>query len=348
MLKKTLLIFLTTILLITGLPFLKSKSDQGVSPSLQKPQFTPHTPTLEQIFRDDHTWISTLSAERVRVLVATGDVILARSVNFQAAKRGRFKWSFEKTADILKKADITLINLESPLVENCPLTNEGMRFCGDPAHLEGLRFAGVDVVNLANNHLGDYGVEGIESTINLLKKASILFTGTSGPVFKDVQGLRFAFLGYNDVGHPEKILAWAEKEKIISDISKVREKTDVVIVSFHWGIEYTNEPTKRQRELAHLAIDSGADLIIGNHPHSIQPVEIYKGKLITYAHGNFVFDQMWSEKTKRGVIGHYSFYDDKLIDVEFFPVLIEDYGQPYFLELTEKEKVLEAMKEGPN
>src|SRR6185437_11714659 len=100
-----------------------------------------------------------------------------------------------------------------------------------------------------------------------------------------------------------------------------------------------------QSELAHLAIDSGADLVIGNHPQWIEPAELYKGKLITYAHGNFVFDQMWSEKTEEGIVGKYTFYDKRLIDVEYLPIKIEDYGQPYFLQGTDKQKILDQMKQ---
>jgi poly-gamma-glutamate synthesis protein (capsule biosynthesis protein) len=92
-----------------------------------------------------------------------------------------------------------------------------------------------------------------------------------------------------------------------------------------------------------LAIDAGADLVIGNHPHWIQPVELYNGKLITYAHGNFVFDQEWSLETKQGVVGRYTFYDTQLVDVEFLPVLIENYGQPHFLMGAEKQFILDHM-----
>jgi len=357
MIKKALILeFVVTILV--GLFLLKRffyepkkffPESVSLSPSApvitKKLQFTPSLPSLNQIFNDDHEWMATLSAERVRVLIATGDVIPARSVNFQATKRNNFRWPFEKTADVLKKADITLINLESPLVKDCPLTNEGMIFCGDLRHLEGLVYAGVDVANLANNHLGNYGEEGIKSTVNLLKSASILSTGLSGLIFKDIGGVRFAFLGYNEIGHSESMLSWMNEEKIVSEIKEARKQADVIIVSFHWGVEYTEQPSDRQRQLAHLAIDVGADLIIGNHPHWIQPVEIYKNKLITYAHGNFVFDQMWSEKTKQGVVGRYTFYDDKLIDVEFLPIFIEDYGQPHFLELEERNKILQEMKQ---
>lgn len=92
-------------------------------------------------------------------------------------------------------------------------------------------------------------------------------------------------------------------------------------------------------------IDSGADLVIGNHPHWVQPVELYKGKLITYAHGNYIFDQMWSDETKIGVLGKYTFYENQLIDVEYIPIKIEYYGQPYVLNGVDKEKILESMKE---
>ncbi|EKD67007.1 MAG: hypothetical protein ACD_48C00640G0003, partial [uncultured bacterium] len=95
-----------------------------------------------------------------------------------------------------------------------------------------------------------------------------------------------------------------------------------------WGEEYTATPSARQKELAHFIIDSGADLILGNHPHWIQPPEVYSGKYIMYAHGNTIFDQMWSEETKIGVIGKYTFSGMRLVDVEFIPTYIQDYGQP--------------------
>ncbi|MDH7499470.1 MAG: CapA family protein, partial [candidate division NC10 bacterium] len=98
-------------------------------------------------------------------------------------------------------------------------------------------------------------------------------------------------------------------------------------------------------EVAHLAVDAGADLILGNHPHQVQAVEIYKGKLIAYAHGNFVFDQMWSYGTRVGVMGRYTFYDRALIKVEYLPVRIDHYAQPVLLEGEEAKAVLKGMKE---
>jgi len=111
-------------------------------------------------------------------------------------------------------------------------------------------------------------------------------------------------------------------------IFEAKKEADIVIVSMSWGVEYTDKPSDRQIALAHLAIDSGADLIIGNHPHWIQSDEQYNNTYIKYAHGNLVFDQMWSEETKKGVIGKYTFENGKLINKEFIPIYIKDYGQP--------------------
>lgn len=307
-------------------------------PSFTQNQFTPKPLLLDQIFSFNHQIPVIADKNKIRTLIATGDVIPARSVNYQNVTRKNFNWPFEKTADTIKNADITFINLESPLITNCPVTQEGMIFCGDLKNVHGLEFAGVDVVNLANNHSGNYGKQGIIETVNQLNQANILSAGLGDPVYKNARGLIFSFLGYNAL---EKI----NEEQICQDIKFAKAKSQVLVIAFHWGIEYTAQPSEFQKELAHKAIECGADLIIGNHPHWIQPVEIYQGKLIAYAHGNFIFDQMWSEKTKYGVVGKYTFYDDKLIDTEFLPVKIENYGQPYFLQSEQKQQILDSMRE---
>jgi poly-gamma-glutamate synthesis protein (capsule biosynthesis protein) len=101
-------------------------------------------------------------------------------------------------------------------------------------------------------------------------------------------------------------------------------------------------------ELAHAAIDDGADLIIGNHPHWIQGVEVYKSKFITYAHGNFIFDQEWSYETTVGVIGKYTFYDNTLIAVDFTPVLIQNFAQPVPMTGDQRQQTLDIMKQDTN
>ncbi len=149
----------------------------------------------------------------------------------------------------------------------------------------------------------------------------------------------------NDITKPQPGVLNLDEENLKKEVSTAKKQADIVIVTFHWGTEYKDLPDERQKYLGHLTIDAGADLVIGNHPHWIQPVEIYKNKLITYAHGNFVFDQMWSQKTREGVIGKYIFYNNQLIDVEYFPVQINDYGQPFLInDPSQRKGIIDQMR----
>lgn len=294
--------------------------------------------TLEKIFSSNHQ-VQEFPQFELRTIVVTGDVLLARSVNYQMYQRKDFDYPFEKTGDFLKSADLTFINLENPLIDNCPLINAGMVFCGNPIAVEGLVFAGVDIASLTNNHAGDWGDSGLESTIEILEKNNIDVIGQDEILIKEVSGLKFAFLGY------DLVKTALDETKILNQLKEAKSQADIVIVYFHWGIEYTNQPTQNQRNLARLAIDSGADLVIGSHPHWIQGVEIYKDKLIVYSHGNFIFDQIWSEETKKGIAGKYVFYKDQLVDVEFLPIFMEEFAQPQFLAGEQKKEILDLMKQ---
>lgn len=134
-------------------------------------------------------------------------------------------------------------------------------------------------------------------------------------------------------------------------IAALRPNVDVLLVAVHWGKEYIPLPEPAPStlddplEIAHAIIDAGADMIIGNHPHHVQAVEVYKGKLITYAHGNFIFGQMWSYDTRLGMVGRYTFYDNKLIDVQFTPTLIQDAAEPVPLEGAERDAALQGMRD---
>ncbi len=315
--------------------FLKMKNDQ----------YVPEKLSLIRIFREDHRWIATLSADRIRTVIVTGDVIPARSVNFLSVSRNDFLWPFAKTYTTLGNADITFINLETPLFQKCPLTNEGMIFCGSDKHVQGLIAAGVDVASLANNHIGNYGTDGINETVKTLMGGNITSVGLGNLYVRDIRGVRFGFLGFNDIGVPALPIAVADPVTIVRQIRDAKNQSDIIIVAFHWGEEYTRMPTVRQRELAHAAINAGADVVIGNHPHWIQPPELYQDKFIMYAHGNFIFDQMWSYETRVGLIGTYSFFDTSLIDVSFDPVLIENYGQPGILKGMERQKILRIIED---
>jgi poly-gamma-glutamate synthesis protein (capsule biosynthesis protein) len=287
-----------------------------------------------------------LDPSRVRTLIATGDVIPARYTDVTIRQRGDdFLYPVAATKDITAAADLTVINLEAPLIEDCPYHDSGLLFCGRPGIVAAFQAGGVDVVTLENNHIGNQGPEGIAETVGHLEAAGLIWADRDTPAVIDVRGLKFGFLAYNGVEHT------LPREVMLAEIKRLRPKVDVLAVAVHWGAEYVSIPQAvppvaddNPVEIAHLAIDAGADLLIGNHPHWVQAVEVYKGKFIAYAHGNFIFDQMWSYETRVGVIGKYTFYDDTLVGVEFTPTLIQDYAQPVPLEGAERQAVLDGMK----
>ena len=331
---------------------------QKPSPSISPDVITPPL-SLETIFSPDHSWVENLPQEEIITLITTGDVIPARSVNWKMTKYNDFTYPFQKTADFLKSTDLTLINLESPLTNPCPVTQEGMVFCGSQRFIEGLKFADIDIVNLANNHSANWGTKGLCQTIDLLNSNGILQSGLSNNfscptpqvpqtpqtpqyysnlVIKEIKNLKIGFLGYN-------ILDKLDQAKILEEILKAKSQTNFLIVSFHWGAEYTHFPAQETIDLARKSIDAGADLIVGNHPHWYQPIEIYKEKPIIYAHGNYIFDQEWSKETKKGFLAKLSIYQKKVLDLQIIPIFIHDYSQAYFLVDKEKEKVLKEIKD---
>lgn len=319
----------------------------------------PHGPpplTVSAIFASQTPSFARYDHRKLRTLIATGDVIPARSVNYRMVTRNDFLYPFRPTAGYVRSADITLINLESPLIAGCQITDQGMQFCGDPRAVQGLAHSGVDVACTANNHIGNYGTPAIEETWRHLRAAGIQPCGLDHTAYRTIRGLRFAFLAYNCVGERFDY-ALARRE-----IGAARHRARVVIVSVHWGKEYVPVPRIAPGiadddpvRVAHWIIDSGADLIIGNHPHHVQGVEMYHGRLITYAHGNFVFDQMFTVQgcpgdanlfctTREGVVGMYTFYGARLVAVRYRPVVIYDYAQPRWATPLEARVILAGMQ----
>jgi Putative enzyme of poly-gamma-glutamate biosynthesis (capsule formation) len=289
-----------------------------------------------------------LDPSHIRTVIATGDVIPARHTDYIIRNMGNnFEYAVDATKDITSAADITVINLEAPLIDGCPEeAGETFTFCGQPGFTAALQDAGVDVATLENNHIGNYASDGITETEQHLDAAGIKWADRSTPAIVTVRGLKFGFLAFNGVGES------VDRVAMKAQIEALRPQVDVLSVAFHWGMEYVPVPQPAPGiadddpvELAHAAIDDGADLIIGNHPHWIQGVEVYKGKFITYAHGNFIFDQEWSYETTVGVIGKYTFYDNTLIGVDFTPVLIQNYAQPVPMTGDQRQQTLDIMKQ---
>ncbi len=344
---------LITLLLLTALvPFswtgsnnlLANQSVTVPTPVLTEPRFAPIT--LGAIFNGDHSLPAGTDPTELRTIIVTGDVIPAREVNFQVLTRGDFTYPWQKTVDLLKSADLRVVNLEAPLIKNCPVIRSGFPFCGDQGHVRGLKFAGVDLVGLENNHITNFGPEGLNETENLLTANGITWATRSHLGVKEVRGLKFGLLAFNGVG--ERI----DRDQLVGEIKRARSQVDVLMALFHWGKEYERIPKTDgviapddPREIAHLAIDSGVDQVLGNHPHWFQAVEIYQDHLIPYGHGNFIFDQMWSEETRLGMIGKYTFYKNKLVDLSFTPTKIFEYAQPQILQGSAAKAQLELMRQ---
>jgi poly-gamma-glutamate capsule biosynthesis protein CapA/YwtB (metallophosphatase superfamily) len=305
------------------------------TPSLSPSYNSTPNLSLETIFDDD-----LYNRDEAVTLITTGDVLAGRSVNFKLHSYKNYSYSWEKTAFFLKNSDLTLINLESPLVKDCPLTNSGMVFCGSPEFIKGLLLADIDIANLANNHILNWGEENVLFTKNLLSQNNILSCGYPEDkiCFKQVKGKNLAFLGYN-------LLNKFSEENLIENVKKAKLKADYVILSLHWGAEYQAYPASWQVDLAHKLIMAGASIIVGNHPHWYQPIEVYKEGLILYAHGNFIFDQEWSRETKTGFTAKHVLLNGKVADSQIYPVLISDYCQPEFLQNEEKDKILNDLRE---
>ena len=242
--------------------------------------------------------------------MAVGDVMLARSIGDRILAGGPAV-PFAGVASTLAEADLLVVNLECAISERGEPQPKGYTFRAPLAAADSLALAGVDVVGLANNHALDYGPEALADTFQLLSERGIAYTGAGSsqeaaraPAVIERNGLRLAFLGYVDVpvesggfdtrswtaGLDSPGVAWAVPEHVAADVAAARALADVVIVLFHFGLESRAEVTDLQRALAHAAIEAGASLVIGSHPHVLQGVEQYGGGLIVYSLGNFVFD----------------------------------------------------------
>jgi poly-gamma-glutamate synthesis protein (capsule biosynthesis protein) len=259
-------------------------------------------------------------------LLLTGDVMLGRSVMQKYLELGDFTYPFIKVADRLKKADLVFVNLENPIVENCRPHIGGFKFCSPPDSVEGLLFAGIDVVTLANNHSENFGQDGLNETVEILSGGGISSTGLGQLVTLKRKGLIFGFLGFNKAEVLQPKLETSEMELIKNSDGKV----DVLVVAMHWGVEYRENALPGIKTLAQELIKTGADVVVGHHPHWIQDYEFIDGKPVYYSLGNFVFDQMWSEETKKGLVVELKYKEGKLISTNLHPTYISEIGQPNF------------------
>ncbi|MFA6694306.1 MAG: CapA family protein [Bacillota bacterium] len=273
------------------------------------------------------------------VVALTGDIMLGRRVGEKILDKGP-EYPFTKVYQNLQKADISFANLEAPTCVTGEFIN---LFRAHPSVIDGLKISGIDVVSLANNHILDYHQEGMFETWEHLNKAGILQIGTGmnlteatkGVVF-DVNGIRIGFLAYTETWflYSRKGIKWVadeypgvapiNKDLIISDVKRLKkDDVDIVIVSLHWGIEYSQTTTKEEEGLAKAIINAGGDVVFGHHPHVIKPWGFYKEKPVFYSVGNFIFDTLKPPLTEKGLLVELV-YLDGLRDVYVTITRLED------------------------
>ncbi len=272
-------------------------------------------------------------------LLFAGDVMFARAVRRQILAAHDPALPFHKIAPLTAAADITFVNLESPFSDRGPYYEGGLIFHAAPETIAGLKLAGVSLASTANNHSRDCGPHGVEFTVAWLRSHGIAPLGSSESEALTHQGVvlvrhgvRFGFLGYtfdqqNGNWHDiDTRIALTDIAAVCRDVTALRKRADVVIVSMHNGIEYMLKPSKAQVAFAHAAIDAGATLVIGHHPHVVQPEEDYRGGRIFYSLGNFVFDQYQREATQHGEVVEISFLGQRVLATHVMRVRITPSG----------------------
>jgi poly-gamma-glutamate capsule biosynthesis protein CapA/YwtB (metallophosphatase superfamily) len=299
-------------------------------------------------------------------ITAMGDIIPGRTVAKMMALKG-VGYPFSKMAPIVKGADIVYADLEAPLSDRVKPPHKGMAFIAPSSTVEGLKMLGINVVSLANNHSTNFGLNTFTDTLTLLKNSGIAYAGgganlteARAPAVVEAGGTSFAFLDYNAVigslnATPTRAgVSWIRMKPWAKDsaddmalvraaVQQAKSQGHFVVACFHWSEEYKHQPSVSERNMAHLACDAGADLVIGSHPHCIQSIEIYNGKLIAYSLGNFIFDQMQHDYTREGVVMKCRYNGSVLTGLEFIPYVIQDWCQPVVAAGSSGQKILSEL-----
>jgi len=277
--------------------------------------------------------------QRVK-LIAVGDIFLRTRNN---------KYPFENIKETLKNKDILFGNLETVLSSKGKAAEKAVLLYSSPKNAKHLKSADFDVLNIANNHIFDLGIEGFSNTLDVLYQNDLTYIGANNKpgknyVILERKGIKFGFLGYTQGGFslPEKGIRINKIEAIdiIKDIEYINPQCEFVIISLHWGTENVFYPSPKQINLAHKLIDAGATVILGHHPHVIQGIERYKTGLIAYSLGNFQFDPKLSySETNKSIILCLNFDRKKIESYEIISVMIDKDFLPGVAEGKLKDKV---------
>ena len=287
--------------------------------------------------------------------LAVGDIMLSRNVASKIKTAGDPLLPFTAMTHIFSGADFSIANLESPFSGSDYIPPTGsLVFNAPDENIKGLKQNKFKVVSLANNHALDQGVSGLERTLKFLDENGIQHIGAGmslkdawQPAIMDINGIKICFLAasyasVNDGGKTTNnfVARTDDLENLTSSVFNLKSGCDFIAVNMHAGTEYVTKPNLAQIDFAHAAIDAGADMVIGHHPHWIQTTEKYNGKYIFYSLGNFIFDQMWSRETREGLALKIQVSKNqvptlqgsqmpaKIDSIELIPIIIDNYSTP--------------------
>ncbi|TBL81405.1 CapA family protein [Paenibacillus thalictri] len=282
-------------------------------------------------------------------LAFTGDVMWASKVE-DLLKQNGYDYPYQEVKSYLESPDVTVANLETPVTTRGKAQTKDYIYRSSPQAMPAFAEAGFDVVNLANNHILDYGKDGLLDTIDQLKAANIQYVGAGKdikeayrPVIMEKNGLKIAFLGFSRVAEDKSWYATNTTPGVaqtyttdlaLEAIRNAKETADLVIVLAHWGVERQDKPAKEQTNLAHLYIDNGADLVVASHPHVLQSFEQYNGKWIAYSLGNFIFTTNNTSSTWETVIMNATCNKTKSCGIQLIPIFSK-WAQP--VKMTEED-----------
>ena len=233
-------------------------------------------------------------------ITAVGDVTIGRNVQHNGTsifekelqkQDGDINFIFRNVKDIFESDDLTIANFEGVLADSYSIPsnkkNNSFLFLAPTSYVTALTDNSVEAVTMENNHVGDFGDDGVASTIAAMESAGVVWSNADHMGVYEAQGLKIAMLAYQTLNQP--ISSEQLKDVVAADIATAKETCDLVIVSFHWGDELDYAPKSNQIMLGRAAVDAGADLVLGHHSHRINPIECYNGKYIVYSLANCSF-----------------------------------------------------------
>jgi poly-gamma-glutamate capsule biosynthesis protein CapA/YwtB (metallophosphatase superfamily) len=297
---------------------------------------------IDNIFNQTKEILEIDDTDQTITLAFVGDIMLSRAVGDKMAEKENWKWPFLETAEKLKNVDIAFGNLEGGISDKGMNVGSIYSFRADPRAIQGLEYAGFDILSVANNHMGDWAAPAFEDTLNRLTASGIDYVGGGfnqqeaySPLKKELKDTSLCFFAYTDLGprsfgasNGNSGMAFLEIEAAAQDVEKYEDECDLTIVSLHFGNEYETNPTMRQKTVAQTLTKAGTDLIIGHHSHVIGNMEEIDGTSVFYSLGNFVFDQMFSQETRKGMLLIAEVRNKKLVNLIPHEVYINDDYQP--------------------